>query len=101
LLFKLLALLIFAFFAVSCQKKEIKQILIVENKVIIAENAININTATPAELEKLPEIGVKLAQKIIAHREKYGSFRRAEHLILVPGISDKRFRKMRNSIKAE
>ncbi len=98
---KLLALLVFCFLLVSCNKKETQQLLTAENKVSAAENAVNINTASVAELEKLPNVGAKLAQRIIEHREKYGKFRRAEHLILVQGISDRRFRQMQNLIKTE
>lgn len=97
----LLALLILCFFYVSCNKKDTQQILTPENNIKIAENAVNINTASADELEKLPDIGAKLAQRIVEHRQKYGKFRRAEHLILVQGISDKRFRQMRNLIKIE
>jgi len=100
-LIKLLALLVFCFLFVSCNKKETQQILTSENKVKVAETAVNINTASVAELEKLPNVGAKLAQRIVEHREKYGKFRRAEHLILVQGISDKRFRQMQNLIKTE
>ncbi len=100
-LIKLLALLIFCFFLGSCNKKETQQILTSENQVKAAENAVNINTASVEELEKLPNIGTKLAQRIVEHREKYGSFRRPEHLILVQGISDKRFRQLQNLIKTE
>jgi competence protein ComEA len=53
---------------------------------------IDINTATREELEKLPGIGEALAQRIIEHREQYGRFRRAEHLLMVRGISERRFR---------
>ena len=98
---KLLALLVFCFLLVSCNKKETQQLLTSENKVNVAENAVNINTASVEELEKLPNVGAKQAQRIVEHREKYGKFRRAEHLILVPGISDSRFRQMRNLIKTE
>jgi len=62
---------------------------------------ININTATPNELETLPGIGKALAARIIEHREKYGRFRRPEHLIIVRGISDGRFRALRESITVE
>ncbi len=97
---KLLVLLVLSFLFVSCNTKETQQILTPEN-VVKAANAININTATAEELEKLPNIGAKLANNIIEYREKYGTFRRAEHLILVQGISDKRFREMQNLIKVE
>ena len=53
---------------------------------------ININTATPDELETLPGIGKALATRIIEHRERFGRFRRPEHLIIVRGISDRKFR---------
>jgi competence protein ComEA len=62
---------------------------------------ININTASSRELEKLPGIGKGLAERIIEHREKYGPFRRAEHLIVVRGISDRRFRALRDLITVE
>jgi competence ComEA-like helix-hairpin-helix protein len=100
-LIKLLALLILCFFPVSCNKKETQRGLTSPNKVETAENAVNINTASVAELEKLPNVGTKLAQRIVEHREKYGSFRKPEHLILVSGISDRRFRELQNLIKTE
>ena len=62
---------------------------------------ININTASEKELEKLPGIGRGLAERIVEHSEKYGPFRRPEHLIMVRGISDKRFRALRDSITVE
>jgi competence ComEA-like helix-hairpin-helix protein len=98
---KLLALLIFCFLAVSCPRREAKHPAAVENPSIGPENALNLNTAGPTELEKLPGIGDKSARKIIEHREKYGRFRRPEHLILVEGFSEQRFRRIRNMIKTE
>jgi len=62
---------------------------------------VNINTASALELEKLPGIGPALAKRIIEHRDKYGPFRRAEHLIIVRGISDRRFRALRDLITVE
>jgi competence protein ComEA len=62
---------------------------------------ININTAATKDLEELPGIGRGLAERIIDHREKYGPFRRPEHLIIVRGISDKRFRALRDLITVE
>ena len=61
-----------------------------------APNAlINLNTASREELEKLPGIGEGLAARIIEHRGRHGAFRRAEHLILVRGISERRFNELR------
>jgi competence protein ComEA len=62
---------------------------------------ININKAPAAELEKLPGIGRGLAERIIAHREQYGAFRRAEHLMMVRGISDRKFRALQPMITLE
>ena len=59
---------------------------------------ININTATIEEIEKLPGIGKGLAERIVEHREKFGPFRRSEHLIIVRGISDRRLRALRDLI---
>ncbi|MFL6546666.1 MAG: ComEA family DNA-binding protein [Candidatus Udaeobacter sp.] len=63
-----------------------------------ATTLLNINTATKEELEKLPGIGPTTAQKIIEHREKYGPFKRIEHLLIVKGISDKVFREIYGSV---
>ena len=64
-------------------------------------SAININTASPRELEKLPGIGQGIAERIIAHRQQYGPFRRPEHLMMVRGISDRKFRELRTMIVVE
>ena len=70
-------------------------------QVTTAPPLININTASSAELEKLPGIGQALAARIISHRRQYGRFRRAEHLMMVRGISDRRFRALRSLITVE
>ena len=62
---------------------------------------VNINTAREAELEKLPGIGRALAARIIAYRERYGRFRRPEHLMMVRGIGDRRFRQLRSLVTVE
>lgn len=62
---------------------------------------ININTASADELETLPGIGKGLAGRIIEHRQTFGPFRKPEHLIIVRGISDKRFRALQEMITAE
>ena len=65
------------------------------NQESLPTRLIDINTASTEELEKLPGIGRGLATRIVAHREQYGRFRRVEHLIMVRGIGERRFRKMR------
>jgi competence protein ComEA len=62
---------------------------------------VNINTATERELEMLPGTGKGIAERIIAHREQYGAFRRAEHLMMVRGISERKFRELRPMIRVD
>jgi competence protein ComEA len=62
---------------------------------------VSINRASREELEKLPGIGPALASRIVEQRERYGPFRRAEHLMLVRGISERRFRQLRPYVNAE
>lgn len=63
--------------------------------------AINLNTATKAQLEALPGIGPVLATRIIEFREKKGGFRRIEELLAVPGISEARWKVLREYLKVE
>ena len=97
----ILVVALLCFLTVNCRQNEEKHFLSTANQFLPAENAININVATAAELEKIPNIGEKTSQNIIKHREQFGKFRRVENLILVEGISDKKFRNMRHLIKAE
>ncbi|MCT1600732.1 ComEA family DNA-binding protein [Kocuria sp. p3-SID1433] len=48
--------------------------------------AIDLNTATAAQLEELPKVGPVLAQRIVEHREQIGGFRSVEELDDVSGI---------------
>ncbi len=69
-------------------------------QVTHARPRLDLNTATAHELEALPGIGEALAARIVEHRQRYGRFRRAEHLIMVRGMSDRRFRKLRELVEA-
>jgi len=60
--------------------------------------ALNLNTATAGELQTLPGIGPSLARKIIEFREKKGGFKRIEELLAVPGISEKRWRILKDLV---
>ena len=55
---------------------------------------ININTATVAQLDLLPEIGPVLAQRIVDYRNEYGPFERVEDLLYVNGIGEKTLAKI-------
>ena len=62
-------------------------------------DAVNINTATVTELERLPYIGRSTAESIVELREKNGPFRRPEHLMLIRGVSETRFIEIRHLLR--
>ncbi len=98
---KSLILTLLCFTLQGCSTKNLQKVINEPEPFVITEGAININQASADELEQLPYVGSKTADEIVAHRKKFGKFRRPEHLILVNGISDKRFRRIRKLIKIE
>ncbi len=56
---------------------------------------ININTATASELEGLPRIGPKVAERIVEFRAQNGSFKRIEDIMKVRGIGEKIFEEIK------
>ena len=59
---------------------------------------VNLNSATLAELQKLPGIGAKTAERIVEYRQKKGPFKKIEELMNVQGIGEKSFLKLRSQI---
>jgi len=59
---------------------------------------VNLNTATKADLEKLPGIGPSMAQRILDYRQKNGPFKKVEELMNIQGIGEKSFLKLRTLI---
>lgn len=59
---------------------------------------ININTATAALLESLPNIGPTRAAQIILYREQYGYFGSVDDLAKVPGIGEKTLASLRDLV---
>ena len=59
---------------------------------------INLNTATIKELETLPGIGPALAQRIVAFRKERHGFKRVEELLAIPGISQKKWKAIREKV---
>lgn len=60
--------------------------------------AVNLNTATQAELETVDGIGPKKAQAIIDYRKKNGSFKSVDELDNVPGFGKKTVDTLRKDI---
>ena len=56
---------------------------------------VNLNTATQAQLESLPGLGAKVAERILEYREKNGKFKKIEDLMNVKGIGEKSFLKLK------
>ncbi len=61
--------------------------------------SININTATKEELMELPGIGESRALSIIAYREENGTFGSIEEIMLVSGIKEGAFAKIKAYIR--
>lgn len=55
------------------------------------DGRLDLNLATPADLEELPGIGPVLAERIVAWREEHGPFTETGQLREVPGIGERTF----------
>ena len=62
---------------------------------------VNINTANLEELQTLPRIGEKVAQRIIDYRKEHGEFRKIEELMKVQGVGEKTFKLLKDKIEVE
>lgn len=62
------------------------------------EQRISINQASLEELCELPGIGPALAARIIAYRDDVGLFQTLEELMLVKGIKERLFEKLKDHI---
>jgi competence ComEA-like helix-hairpin-helix protein len=64
-----------------------------------AEERININTASAEEFMRIPGIGPALASRIVEYRRKHGRFKRPQEIIIVRGMSAKRYRQIAHLIR--
>ena len=59
---------------------------------------INLNTATPEQLDQLEGVGPATAQKILAYRQEHGGFRSVAELDRVPGIGPARMAALKDRV---
>ncbi|MEP6787757.1 MAG: ComEA family DNA-binding protein [Acidobacteriota bacterium] len=85
--------------SLSCSSRQVYQTS--ANIAPSSDDALNVNTASVEELERLPHIGHKTAEAIVQFREENGPFRRPEYLLQIRGISETRFAELRHYLKAE
>lgn len=62
---------------------------------------VGLNTATLAELDRLPGIGPSLAREILAYREAHGAFAGVDDLLLVPGIGPAKLAALRDWVRID
>lgn len=60
---------------------------------------LDLNTATPDQLDALPGVGPVLAQNIVAYRTEHGSFRSVDELRQVDGIGDSRYDRLKDLVR--
>ncbi len=62
-------------------------------------NPVDLNKATQAELEVLPGVGPKMAERILAYRAENGGFKSVDQLDDVKGIGEKRMATLKPLVK--
>ena len=62
-----------------------------------AESArkVNINQASATQIAYLPRIGAKAADRIVEYRKAHGSFGKAEELMEVKGVGERRYAELK------
>lgn len=63
--------------------------------------AVNLNTATQAELESLKGVGPAKAKSIIEYREQNGAFQSVDDLKKVKGFGDKTIENLKNDLQVD
>lgn len=59
---------------------------------------VNLNLATPAQLEELPGVGPVLAERIVSHRQTKGRFTSPRQLMEVSGFGPKKYEALKDQI---
>jgi competence protein ComEA len=91
-----LAVIIIASISTSAMAAEAQPV-----PVPTATGVVNINTADTAQLELLPRVGVKAAQRIADYRKEHGNFRKTTDLMQVKGFGEKSFQRLSAYVTVE
>ena len=70
------------------------------NRQLAHAREVDVNTATSAELERLPGIGPALANRIVEDRNQRGAFSTAHDITRVAGIGEKTYESIRERLTA-
>lgn len=73
--------------------------IVSDDPIIPDSEKIDLNTATAEELTAINGVGEVMAGRIIAYRDKYGSFLSVDELTEVDGIGEKLLEKIRPYVK--
>ncbi len=65
------------------------------SKSAVTPASVNLNTASMDQLEGLPGIGPRAAQRIVDYRTKNGGFKKVEELMKIQGIGERSFLRLR------
>ena len=79
-------------------REEAGDAVIIDDENGIIDGKININSADVSSLVLLPGIGEKTAMDIIKYRQDNGGFLKTDDVMLVPGIKESKFSKIRDYI---
>jgi competence protein ComEA len=63
-----------------------------------AGGPVNLNTATPEQLDALDGIGPTMARKILEYRQQHGGFGSVQELDRIPGIGPKRLAALKGKV---
>lgn len=62
---------------------------------------VNLNTASAEELATLPGVGPGVAKQILSWRKEHGRFAKAEDVMAVRGIGEKKFARMKDYLAVD
>jgi len=66
---------------------------------VVAGQPLNLNAASPEQLDQLDGVGPATAQKIVAYRQAHGGFRSVTELDQVPGIGEKKLAALKDRVR--